>query len=112
MTGNEHIVLGLMRMAKGAAAAAFNALKVNRFTVCSCLEDLVPDGSIRTDHSLMRMETMNKVALWIGVLFTVFAVVVFLFADGLRRWYSGIFFAVLGIATLWGAWRARGGTEK
>ncbi len=40
---------------------------------------------------------MNKAALLFGILCIVVAGVVFVFADGLRRWYSGILFAILGI---------------
>jgi hypothetical protein len=43
---------------------------------------------------------MSKSALVVGILGVVMAVIVFVFADGLRRWYSGIFFAVLGIVML------------
>ena len=43
---------------------------------------------------------MSKVALVSGILFIVLAVIVFVFADGLRRWYSGIFFALIGTVML------------
>jgi hypothetical protein len=43
---------------------------------------------------------MSKVGLVCGILFIVLAVIVFVFADGLRRWYSGIFFAIIGTVTL------------
>jgi hypothetical protein len=43
---------------------------------------------------------MSKVALVFGILFIVLAVVIFVFADGLRRWYSGIFFALIGTVAL------------
>ena len=43
---------------------------------------------------------MSKVALVSGILCIVLAVKVFVFADGLRRWYSGIFFAVTGTVLL------------
>jgi hypothetical protein len=39
---------------------------------------------------------MSKMSLVFGMLCIAIAVVVFLFADGLRRWYSGIFFALIG----------------
>jgi len=39
---------------------------------------------------------MSKVGLVCGILSIVLAVIVFVFADGLRRWYSGIFFAIIG----------------
>jgi len=43
---------------------------------------------------------MTKVGLVFGTLFIVLALVILLFADGLRRWYSGIFFAIIGTVTL------------
>ena len=43
---------------------------------------------------------MNKLALVVGILCCVVAVIVFVFADGMRRWYSGIFFALLGAVML------------
>jgi uncharacterized membrane protein len=43
---------------------------------------------------------MSKMALVVGILGILLALIVFVFADGLRRWYSGIFFAVLGIVML------------
>jgi len=49
---------------------------------------------------------MNKVGLVFGILFIVLAVIVFVFADGLRRWYSGIFFAIIGTVFLVNALRA------
>ena len=48
--------------------------------------------------------TMNKMSLVAGILFIVLALVVFVFADGPRRWYSGLFFAVLGVVML-ARWR-------
>ena len=58
---------------------------------------------------IKRKITMNKVTLVIGLLCFVAAVTVFVFADGLRRWYSGIFFAIIGTATLLNTlhWRRR-----
>jgi hypothetical protein len=50
---------------------------------------------------------MSKATLVIGILFMALAVTVFVFADGLRRWYSGIFFAVIGAVTLANALRWR-----
>jgi len=43
---------------------------------------------------------MRKMQLFIGILFILLAVIVFIFADGDRRIYSGIFFAFLGIVIL------------
>jgi hypothetical protein len=55
---------------------------------------------------------MNKVALVSGVLSIVLAVIVFVLADGPRRWYSGIFFAVMGTVLLANAMRWRRGTDR
>lgn len=54
---------------------------------------------------------MKKVPVVLGVIFLLLAVIVLGFASGLRRWYSGIFFAIIGTVTLlngfrWG--RAKG----
>jgi hypothetical protein len=43
---------------------------------------------------------LKRLGVVLGVVFLVLAVIVFVFADGLRRWYSGIFFAVIGTATI------------
>lgn len=43
---------------------------------------------------------MRKVTLVFGVFFIVLAVIVLLFAHGLRRWYSGIFFLLIGIVSI------------
>jgi hypothetical protein len=55
----------------------------------------------------MSKSTMSKVGLVTGILCVVLAVIVFVFADGLRRWYSGIFFAIIGATTLVSALRWR-----
>ena len=56
--------------------------------------------------------TMSKVALVSGILCVVLAVIVFVFADGLRRWYSGIFFALLGTLMLINALRWRRAADQ
>ena len=43
---------------------------------------------------------MKRLAVVLGVSFLLLAVIVFVFADGLRRWYSGIFFAIIGTVAL------------
>ena len=55
----------------------------------------------------MKGGIVKRLALWAGIICIVLAVFVFVFADGLRRWYSGLFFAVLGIVALANAgyWR-------
>ena len=55
----------------------------------------------------MKKNKMSKAALVSGIVCIVLAVMVFVFADGLRRWYSGIFFALIGTVMLVSAlhWR-------
>ncbi len=55
---------------------------------------------------------MNKLALVLGILCIVVALVVFGYADGLRRWYSGIFFMILGAVALVNAVRWRRDADK
>jgi len=43
---------------------------------------------------------MSRMALAAGILCILLMVVVFVFADGPRRWYSGGFFAVMGTVLL------------
>jgi hypothetical protein len=40
---------------------------------------------------------MKRVSLVVGSLCLIVAIVVFVFADGLRRWYSGLFFLLIGV---------------
>lgn len=47
-----------------------------------------------------------------GILFLVLAVVIFVFAEGLRRWYSGIFFTIIGSGTILNALRLERGTDE
>ncbi len=54
---------------------------------------------------------MNRVGLVCGILCVVLAVIVFVFADGLRRWYSGMFFAIMGAVLLVNARRWRHGSD-
>jgi hypothetical protein len=42
--------------------------------------------------------TMSKWAFWMGLACLVLATVILVFADGARRWYSGVFFLVLSLA--------------
>jgi hypothetical protein len=60
----------------------------------------------------MTRKAMNKVALVSGILCVVLAVVIFVFAHGLRRWYSGIFFAILGTFMLGNALRWRRAVDE
>ena len=48
----------------------------------------------------MNKGTLRKVALTIGPISLVLAVVILIFADGLRRWYSGLFFVLIGAVLL------------
>ena len=48
----------------------------------------------------MTASTGRKIALVAGIIFIVLSLAVFVFADGLRRYYSGIFFLMIGIVNL------------
>jgi hypothetical protein len=50
-------------------------------------------------------KNIGKVSLFIGSVCVLLSVIVFVYADGIRRWYSGVFFAVLGIVMLVNALR-------
>jgi uncharacterized membrane protein YccC len=52
---------------------------------------------------------MKKMPLIIGMILLLLAIMVFVFADGLRRWYSGAFFAIIGIVSILNSlnWKAR-----
>ena len=60
----------------------------------------------------MNKKTMSKFSLITAILCIVMTVVVFVFADGLRRWYSGIFFAVMGLVMLVNTLRWRRVADK
>ena len=62
---------------------------------------------VRWDGQRRKTTTMSKVGLVSGIVCIVLAVIVFVFADGLRRWYSGIFFAFMGTVMLVNAQRWR-----
>ena len=49
---------------------------------------------------------MSKVALGSGTLCFVLALIILVFADGLRGWYSGILFAIIGTVILVNALRS------
>lgn len=55
---------------------------------------------------------MSKIALVSGILCIVLAAIVLVFAEGPRRWYSGIFFAVMGTVLLLNAARWRRVPDK
>ena len=55
---------------------------------------------------------MHKVTLGIGILCIVLALIIFVFADGYRRWYSGLFFATIGTVLLVNAFRRRHNKEE
>jgi hypothetical protein len=54
---------------------------------------------------------MGKLALGIGLACLALAVIVLVLADGPRRWYSGGFFALMGVVSLANAvrWRRAAG---
>ena len=43
---------------------------------------------------------LQKTSLIFGIFSFFIAAVIFLFADGLRRWYSGIFFVIMGVVLI------------
>jgi len=43
---------------------------------------------------------MKNLQLYLAILFLVLALVIFIFADGYRRYYSGFFFTVMGMVLL------------
>ena len=55
---------------------------------------------------------MSNLALTSGILCIALAVVIFVFAEGLRRWYSGIFFALIGIVAILGALRGKRAADR
>jgi len=55
---------------------------------------------------------MSKVALVSGILCIVLAVVIFIFAEGLRRWYSVIFFTLIGVVIMIGSVRHRRAADQ
>jgi len=55
---------------------------------------------------------MNKLALIVGILCCLVAAIIFVFAEGLRRWYSGVFFALIGVFTILQAARWRRSTDR
>ena len=55
---------------------------------------------------------MPKMPLAISIICLALAAVIFVFADGARRIYAGLFFAMLGIVTLVSAKRAGLGRKK
>jgi uncharacterized membrane protein len=55
---------------------------------------------------------MSKYALIGGILSLIIAVIVFVFADGYRRYYSGIFFVIMGVVLLLQTRRGSHPTDK
>ena len=55
---------------------------------------------------------MLKLNMAVGIFCIVVAATIFVFADGMRRWYSGIFFLILGGVMLANAWRWSQGGGK
>jgi type IV secretory pathway TrbD component len=48
----------------------------------------------------MKNGSMRKMAFFSGIVFVVLGLVILIFAEGARRWYSGIFFEMIGGVTL------------
>ena len=53
----------------------------------------------------MTNKTKYKVYLFIAIIFIIFSVIIFIMANGLRRWYGGLFFLIMGgaagLSTIW-----------
>jgi hypothetical protein len=43
---------------------------------------------------------MKKLPFFFGLIFLALSIIVFIFADGLRRYYSGIFFLVVSMVLI------------
>jgi len=48
---------------------------------------------------------LQKTHLILGIFSFFIAAIIFVFGDGLRRWYSGIFFVILGVVLIGNAKR-------
>ena len=48
----------------------------------------------------MKTKTRFRVYLIIAIVFIILSVVIFILAEGLRKWYSGLFFLIMGIVAL------------
>lgn len=55
---------------------------------------------------------MKKIELIIGTICLALAVIIFIYAEGLRRWYSGMFFAIIAVAMFLNAWRRQRIADK
>ena len=55
---------------------------------------------------------MSKMALVAGIICLFATIVILIFADGARRWYSGLFFAVIGAVMFVNAARWRRLADK
>ena len=60
----------------------------------------------------MKESSFGKATLVLGVLCIVLALIILVFASGLRRWYSGIFFALIGTVSLLNGRRWRRASEE
>lgn len=61
---------------------------------------------------LERRNEMQKMAIVSGVICILLAALIFIFADGLRRYYSGGFFLLIGIVMLLQAFRRQNSNKK
>lgn len=44
----------------------------------------------------MTQQTKFKMFLYTGIVFITISIIILILGDGLRRWYSGIFFLIMG----------------
>lgn len=54
---------------------------------------------------------MQRIPLVVGTVLLALGIGILAFAEGLRRYYSGLFFVVIGLVLLWRA-RDQGGAKR
>ena len=60
----------------------------------------------------MKKNTLSTIALFLGTVCILLAVMMFAFLDGLERWYSWVFFAIIGAVMLVNGLRWRSDTSE
>jgi hypothetical protein len=65
-------------------------------------------GNRRSKKNIpMNRKTIRLIIFATAIMSLLFSGIIFTFAVGMRRWYSGSFFALIGILMLINAWRWR-----
>ncbi len=57
------------------------------------------------NRQVVAEDILQKTYLILGIFSFFIAAIIFVFGDGLRRWYSGIFFVILGVVLIGNAKR-------